>query len=110
MQTPLGWDFSGIRECSTGDINGGIGIVVGVMTEIIRENLNKGNKMRIFVAGGSGLLSSRIVKYAKGKNEVISIYQSHPINGKGSRPRIGYKRSASSHRIKTHFYRILRVS
>ena len=39
--------------------------------------------MRIFVTGGSGLLGSKIVKYAKEKNEVVSTYQSHLINGQG---------------------------
>jgi dTDP-4-dehydrorhamnose reductase len=39
--------------------------------------------MKILVTGGSGLLGSKIVKYAKGKNEVVSTYQSHPINGQG---------------------------
>jgi len=39
--------------------------------------------MKIFVTGGSGLLGSKIVKYAREKNEVISTYQSHPINDEG---------------------------
>jgi len=39
--------------------------------------------VKIFVTGGSGLLGSKIVKYAKEKNEVVSTYQSHPINGQG---------------------------
>ena len=29
------------------------------------------------------MLGSKIVKYAKGKNEVVSTYQSHPISGEG---------------------------
>jgi len=39
--------------------------------------------MRIFITGGSGLLGSKIIKYTKGKNEVVSTYMNHPIDGKG---------------------------
>lgn len=39
--------------------------------------------MKILVTGGSGLLGSKIVKYAKEKFEVVSTYWQHPINGQG---------------------------
>lgn len=39
--------------------------------------------MKIFVTGGSGLLGSKIAKYAKEKFEVISTFLDHPVDEQG---------------------------
>lgn len=53
--------------------------------------------MRIFVTGGSGLLGSKITKYAKEKHDVVSIYKTHPMDGQGFRAE--YMNIVDSHQV-----------